>query len=240
MALSAALHAALCLAAWGAMSYEPDQMTFLTYEIELVSPPPALEEEEEVREATEDLVIERPEPEPLPPEPEPEEVVPAEEPEPAPEPPPQPEEPPAEVEPQPEEETRMATAPEAPEEQPEVTGEDLAVRIEGLRRDYPAYYDNIIRQIQRCFRWREGGRWQTTIFFWIERDGAASGIEFETRSGNTSFDFEAMGAIDCAGGGRFGPLPEELPYDRFPVRFTFRPSGRLLFLPSHGVLNGVM
>ncbi len=56
-----------------------------------------------------------------------------------------------------------------------------------------------------------------------------------TRSGNTAFDFEAMGAVDCAGNGRFGPLPEDLPYDRFPIKFSFRPQGTpLMELPSHG------
>ncbi|MDX1647346.1 MAG: hypothetical protein R3304_09400, partial [Longimicrobiales bacterium] len=53
------------------------------------------------------------------------------------------------------------------------------------------------------------------------------------RSGNAAFDIEALGAVECAGQGRFGPLPEELPYDRFPVRFTFRPLGDLqVVLPT--------
>ena len=40
-------------------------MEFVTYEIELVSPPPALEAEEP-EEATRELVVERPDPEPVP------------------------------------------------------------------------------------------------------------------------------------------------------------------------------
>jgi len=103
----------------------------------------------------------------------------------------------------------------------------LNVRIEGLRRDYPEYYNNIIRQIRRCFRWREGGIWQTTVFFNIDREGYPRDIDFVSRSGNASFDFEAMGAVECRGRS-FGPLPEDLPYDRFPVRFSFRPIGELV------------
>ena len=97
------------------------------------------------------------------------------------------------------------------------------------------YYENIIRQINRCFRWREGGRWETTVGFVISRDGSASDIEFVQRSGSTAFDFEAMGAVDCAGRGRFGPLPEGFPRDRQPFRFEFRPSGAPLGpLPTAG------
>jgi len=233
MALSAAMHATLFLAAWGATLYEPEEYVFLTYEVELVSPPPARQQAEEVvEERTEDLVIETPEPEPLPPAPEPEEVVPVAEPEPEP-PPPEPE-PTSEPEPEPAEETVMAEVPEEVEETPEVSGEDLNVRMQGLQRDYPAYYNNIILQIRRCFRWREGGRWQTTVVFRINRDGSVSDARFETRSGNTAFDFEALGAVECAGRGNFGPLPADMPYDWFPIRFQFQPSGDVRLLPAYG------
>lgn len=234
LALSVAFHLALFALAWTSTLYTPPQIEFLTYEIELVSPPPA-RQAEEPEAAAEELIVERPEPEPTPPEPEVEEIVPVEDEEPEPE--PEREEPPAEEPPpEPAEEPVVAAAPDAPEEEPEVTGEGLNVRIEGLRRDYPEYYNNIIRQIQRCFRWREGGSWETTVFFYIDRGGnvASGDIEFVSRSGNASFDFEAMGAVECAGQGRFGPLPEELPYDRFPVRFSFRPTGQppVLFPPA--------
>ena len=46
-----------------------------------------------------------------------------------------------------------------------------------------------------------------------------------------------MGAVDCAGNGRFGPLPEDLPYDRFPIKFSFRPQGQSL---ATGMLTEVM
>jgi len=234
MALSVALHGALFAGGWASTLYEPPRIEFLTYEIELVSPPPA-RQSEEPEPATQELVVERPDPEPAPPEPEVEEVVPVEEPEPEPEPEPEEREEPAEQPPpEADEEPVMASAPDPPEEEPEETGEGLNVRIEGLRRDYPQYYNNIIRQIQRCFRWREGGNWETTIFFYIDRDGTAEGIEFVSRSGSTAFDFEAMGAVECAGQGRFGPLPEDVPYDRFPVRFSFRPIGAPTMILSTG------
>jgi outer membrane biosynthesis protein TonB len=217
-ALSTAFHVTLLVGAWFAGQYQPEPLTFITYEVDLVSPPPAVQAEV-FEEAREELVVERPEPEPLPPEPEVEEVVPVEQP----------------AEPEPEPEPTPPAPEEPPEEEAELSGEAINVRIEGLRRDYPVYYDNIIQQIYRCFRWRGGGSWQTTVIFWIRRDGTATDIEFETRSGNSGFDFEAMGAVDCAGQGRFGPLPEELPYERLPIRFQFRPSGGVeVLFPDFG------
>jgi outer membrane biosynthesis protein TonB len=225
MALSAGLHLAILLFGWSSTLFAPEMMEFVTYEIELVSPPPARQAEEPAP-AREELVVERPDPEPLPPEPEVEEIVPVEEPDPEPEPEPEPvEEPVEEVPPEVDEAPVVAATEEPVEEEPELSGEGLNVRIEGLRRDYPQYYNNIIRQIQRCFRWRDGGSWETTVFFYIDREGNAEGIEFVSRSGSTAFDFEAMGAVECAGRGRFGPLPDDLPYDRFPVRFSFQPMG---------------
>lgn len=235
MALSAALHVLLFVLAWASTLYEPPQMEFITYEIELVSPPPA-RQAEEPQVATEELVIERPEPEPTPPEPEVEDIVPVEDPEPEPEVAEEREEPTEETPPEVADEVMVAAEIDAVEEESEESGEGLNVRIEGLRRDYPEYYNNIIRQIQRCFRWSEGGRWQTTVLFYIGRDGNVDDIDFLTRSGSNAFDFQAMGAVDCAGRGRFGALPEDVPFDRFPVRFSFRPQGDpIVFFPSTGM-----
>lgn len=237
-ALSLVLHAGIFVLGWLSTLHEPEVIEFVTYEIELVSPPPTTQAD--VREvAAEELVVERPvetepepepEPEPTPPPPDESEPTPEPEPEPEPEeeePEPEPAPPTPAEEPQPpvEEEPRPATTTETPPEDATESGEDINVRLEGLRRDYPAYYDNIIRQIQRCFRWQGSGTWETTIRFAIQRDGTATDIEFATRSGNTAFDYQAMGAIDCAGQGRFGPLPEDLPYDRLPIQFNFRPPG---------------
>jgi outer membrane biosynthesis protein TonB len=231
MALSAGLHLAILALGWSSTLFAPEVMEFVTYEIELVSPPPARQAEEPAP-AREEMVVERPDPEPLPPEPEVEEIVPIEDPEPEPE-PEEVEETAEELPPEVDEAPVVAATEEPVEEEAELSGEGLNVRIEGLRRDYPEYYNNIIRQIQRCFRWRDGGNWQTTVFFYIDREGNAEGLEFVSRSGSTAFDFEAMGAVECAGRGRFGPLPEELPYDRFPVRFSFQPMGEpVLVLPA--------
>jgi len=230
IALSVSLHALLFVLAWASTLYEPPQMQFITYEIELVSPPPA-RQAEEPQVATEELVVERPEPDPTPPEPEVEDVVPIEDPEPEEERADPTEETPPEVA----DEVMVAAELDPVEVEPEESGEGLNVRIEGLKRDYPEYYNNIIRQIQRCFRWGEGGGWETTVIFYIDRDGNVDDIDFLTRSGSTSFDFQAMGAVDCAGRGRFGSLPEDIPFDRFPVRFSFRPLGDpIVFFPSTG------
>jgi outer membrane biosynthesis protein TonB len=178
------------------------RIEFVAYEIELVSPPPT-QQAEELQPAVEELVIERPEPEPEPPPPEPEPT------------PPEPD-----AEPQP-----ATTVETPPEPEAETSGEGINVRLEGLRRDYPEYYNNIIRQIGRCFysRWRQGGSWETVVAFTLGRGGVATDLEFLQRSGNVAFDFEAMGAVDCAGQGRFGPLPDDLPWDAVRISFTFEP-----------------
>lgn len=221
-AFSVILHVSLFAVAWLSTLNTGPQIEFVAYEIDLVSPPPAAQAEEP-QPAVEELVVERPEPEPEPIEPE-SDVVAIEEPEPEPEPEPTPPEP--EPTPEPEPEPAPAASVEPPAEtEPDRSGEGINVRMEGLRRDYPEYYNNIIRQIGRCFysRWRQGGNWETVIAFTLGRDGVASDLEFLQRSGNVSFDFEAMGAIDCAGQGRFGPLPEDLPWNELRISFTFEP-----------------
>jgi outer membrane biosynthesis protein TonB len=210
---SITIHVLVFLVAWWSSATARSPLEFITYEIELVSPPPA-QESEEPAPAQEELVVERPESEPPPPQEETDVAL--EEPEPEP--------PPPERVPTPAEETEKPAAEERAEEAAE-SGEDINVRLEGVRRDYPAYYNNIITQIQRCFRWTQGGSWETTVYFAIRRDGTVADIDFVNRSGNAAFDFEAMGAVDCAGKGRFGPLPEDLPFDVLPVQFNFRPQG---------------
>ena len=226
MVLSIALHGSLfVLALLSAVRREPT-IDFISYEVELVSPPPAVQAEEYTP-AREELVVERPEPERAPPEPE---LEPEPEPEPeitvaAPEPEPAPPEPTRQPQPEPPAASTPAAGPNPSPEPAARTGEGINVRMEGLRRDYPEYYNNIIRQILRCFRWQGSGSWEATVFFAIQRDGSVRDLRFVTRSGNTSFDFEAMGAVDCASQGRFGPLPEDLPYETQPVNFKFSPSG---------------
>ena len=209
---SVAVHVLAVVAAWMAQVSEPQPMNLLTYEINLVSPPPAQEAEVPQPPEPEEVTVETPQPvveEEPPPVIEETRQEQRPTPTPTPTPPPEREEPVGDPEPSREE-----------------GGEDLNVRMEGLQRDYPAYYNNIILQIRRCMDYRGGGRFETTVFFHINRDGSIDGntLRFVERSGNLTFDFAAMGAVECAGG-RFGALPAEMGMDRIPIVFTFRPGG---------------
>lgn len=206
---SVLVHAFAMSAMVGVAASAPDVTDFVSYDIELVSMPgPDLGE----------LVVEAP---PSPPSeappPAPQPVV--KEPQPAPKketPAPKP----AEAAPR---QTQARPNPSAGESSGE-SGEELNIRIEGLRRDYPVYYNNIILQIKRCFRWSGSGSPETEVYFVINANGTVSDLRFVRQSGNPTFDYEALGAIECAGQpGRFGPLPDDLPFDRLPIRFTFRP-----------------
>ncbi|HKK92313.1 MAG TPA: TonB C-terminal domain-containing protein [Longimicrobiales bacterium] len=209
---------------------QPEPMEFITYEIEMVSPPPAQAEEEQTAAPVEELEIETPDR----PEPEPEETPPPE-----PDPDPEPEEVPPEPETQPEpEETPPETEPDSvptesttPEEteETEETGEDIEVRMEGLRRDFPQYYGNIVTQIGRC--WSRLGRsvpngLTATVDFVITADGTVTGVRMVERSGSALFDGLVREAIGGCASGRFGPLPRDLGYERLPIRFEFRPPGQ--------------
>ena len=196
---SAGVHVAAVALAFGAQMSEPEPLPFTAIEIQLVSPPPSQEAPEPQPVVEEEVVVETPEPvveeKPPPVVEEPERME--ERPTPTPTPPP--------PDPEPEEEQGD------PEPSEQLSGEDLNVRMEGLMRDFPEYYGNIVRQIQRCFEYRGSGRLETAIVFYISRDGTVDGrtIDFQAMSGNVNFDYAAMGAVECAGTGRFGPLPEE-------------------------------
>lgn len=227
---SAVVHVAALLLAWWTQTSEAAPVEYVVYEIDLVSPPPANMAEEPQPAREEELVVERPDPEPAPPEEEPIPPLPEDEPEDEPEeveeePEPPPEEAPAETPPPSEpDEPPSEAATEQPTETASESGEDLNVRIEGLRRDYPAYYNNIIRQMRRCFRWQGGGNPTTVLRFVIEKDGTIpdASIEVVQQSGNVEFDFEMMGTVECASG-RLGALPDDYPYDRLPIQFSFAP-----------------
>ena len=219
LALSGGIHVLAVILAWLTTVVTPEPLEYITYEIELVSPPPApAPETPEVTAPQEELVVERPEPEPQVEEeiapPDPEEQAAVEE---------RREDPP----PEPEERSEETPPPaEETEDPPEETGEGIEVRMEGLRRDYPAYYNNIVRQMARCFQWRGGPGFEAVVRFVVQQDGTVSGLRFVQRSGNPEFDFEALGAVECAGRpGRLGPLPEDFPWETLPIQFSFRPSG---------------
>lgn len=224
MLASAAVHGVLLLGAWWAhQNFEP-HTEYEVIQIELVSLPPASTEIEEPEldlppAPPEELVVETPDPTPPEPETEP---IPIPEEEPQEEPPPEQTPPePDPTPPPPEEESPPAAVEE--ERESTTSGDDITVRMEGVRRDFPVYYENIITQIRRCFRWQGGGGWSTRVRFEIGRTGSVSGIRVVQPSGSPTFDIEAEGAIECAGRGRFGSLPEELPYDRLPIEFVFTP-----------------
>jgi hypothetical protein len=222
---SAGVHVVAVVLAWIAQVPGSNPEDFITYQITYISPPPAEEAPEPEPVVEEEVVVETPEAVPeAPPAVVQEEVQVEERPDPTPTPPPEP--------------VEEAGDPEPSEE---LSGEDLNIRMEGLRRDFPDYYLNIQRQIQRCFEYRGSGRLETSIVFIIKRDGTVDGgtIDFYDRSGNVNFDYAAMGAVECAGNGRFGPLPEELGWDRLPILFTFRPRGLPeLRLPFAGASPG--
>jgi hypothetical protein len=210
----------LVVALWSSVQARPP-LEFVTYQVELVSPPPAVQAPEP-ESAKDELVIERPDP--TPPEPEVEKPDPVVEEKPKPK-PPAPKQPPRKDPAKEAEEKKPAAVTEKPAEDRKESGDGINVRLEGLKRDYPAYYDNVIRQIRRCFRWTAGGNWGTTVYFVIRRDGTVTGLDFVEKSGNAQFDFEALGAVECAGKGRLGALPEDLPWDQLPIQFKFTPSG---------------
>ncbi|HZD03415.1 MAG TPA: TonB C-terminal domain-containing protein [Longimicrobiales bacterium] len=219
---SAGIHAvAIALALWTTAAEPPPLTNPLTFQIDIVSPPPTTPEPaEEPPAPEEDLVVEQPEPEL----PEPEEPPPVVEEKPKPK---EVETPPPETKPTPPPETEPAEKKPAADSAGErVSGEDLQVRMEGLQRDYPRYYENIIRQINRCFRWQGRSGWEAQLYFVIHRDGTVSDLDIRRESGNIRFDVAASEAVgDCAGRGRFGPLPEDFAWDQLPVLFTFRPRG---------------
>ncbi len=220
---SVTVHGVALALAWYSTTSRPEPFQFLSYQIDLASPPPSVQAKEEAP-AQKKLVVEHPEP----PKPEPEKKEtppPVTEPEKKKVEPEKPKTESAPTQPKPAEKETKATTAEKPAEKKTESGDDIRVRMEGLRRDYPEYYNNIIRQMTRCFRWQQGGNWATVIDFVIRKDGSVTDIKVAQPSGNPVFDIQAMGAAECAGEGRLDSLPPELPFDRLPVRFKINPSG---------------
>jgi len=229
---SVALHVVMMIGAWWAHRSMSDPFEYVSYQIELVMTGD-LEFPEEVG-APEPPVVTTPEPQPPPPpveetppppppepEPDPEPAPPA--PEPAPEPEPEPPPPQPDPAPQPEPQPQLEQPPVSTET---ASSAEMNIRMEGLQRDFPAYYQQIVTEIQRCFRWDGPATWTAVLRFEIQSDGRvpAASMSFFNSSGNRAFDLAAMGAVECAGGGRFSPLPEDLPFDILPIQFTFGPA----------------
>jgi protein TonB len=103
-------------------------------------------------------------------------------------------------------------------------GADVAnVKTEGVEFPFPAYLQNVVRQIQLRFKPRPGA-FTAEMVFLIRRDGSVTATQFRRRSGNFSFDTEAMGAVEAAGSAHaFGALPDGWADDVLTVIFTFSP-----------------
>ncbi len=121
---------------------------------------------------------------------------------------------------------------EEPEPEPartdEVGEEAINVQLDGAVFAFPAYLENIIRQIGRYWRPPAGGRaLRAEVEFVIHRDGSVTDIDWVSRSGDPTFDLGARGAVERAGRDlAFGPLPDLYPRDRLRVTFFFDPSTR--------------
>jgi protein TonB len=104
-------------------------------------------------------------------------------------------------------------------------GADVAnVRTEGIEFPYPVYLQNVVRQIALQFKPSGSGALRAEVAFLIRRDGSISGLKLVTRSGNFSFDQDAMGAVEAAArANAFGPLPQGFTDDVLPVIFSFDP-----------------
>ncbi len=102
-------------------------------------------------------------------------------------------------------------------------GADVAnVRTEGIQFPYPAYLENIVRQIALRFKPRNSGALHAEVVFLVRRDGTVTGFQFRQRSGVYAFDLEAQGAVEAAAGS-FGPLPDGFRDDVLTVIFSFDP-----------------
>ena len=102
-------------------------------------------------------------------------------------------------------------------------GADVAnVRTEGIDFPYPVYLQNVVRQIALQFKPDRVGALRAEVAFLIRRDGSISGLKLVSRSGNFSFDQDAMGAVEAAARS-FGPLPQGFTDDVLPVIFSFDP-----------------
>jgi outer membrane biosynthesis protein TonB len=121
--------------------------------------------------------------------------------------------------------TRSEVTP-LPGQTPSTGTDELTFRQEGLRFPYPEYLENIVTEVKR--RWANpvgrGLRLRSKVAFTIQRDGTVTDISYLQKSGNFSFDTEAIGAIERAARDRaFGALPEGFNGESLPIAFEFTP-----------------
>lgn len=109
-------------------------------------------------------------------------------------------------------------------------GADVAnVDTPGIEFPYPAYVNNIARQIILQFERGRSTRaaLHAEVQFLIRRDGTVppESIRLVTSSGVYSFNQDALAAVEAAANARsFGPLPPGFREDVLPVNFRFDPS----------------
>ncbi len=105
-------------------------------------------------------------------------------------------------------------------------GTDVAnVRTSGIDFPFPAYLENVVRQIAVRFTPPDpNAPFTAQVFFLIRRDGSVDAIRVITSTGNYEFNTEAVGAVEQAGrAGAFGALPAGFTDDVLPVYFSFDP-----------------
>ena len=203
-----------------ATNMQPEPVQLVTIELELVAmPAPAAEVEPAPAPEEEELTVDTPEPEALPEE----EPIAELEDEPEPEPDPRPDAPEPAPEAQPVEDPDPA-----PIDQPNTGTDDLDVRMRGVERDFPQYYANMQRQMRRCFRPPGRADLTASVDFVLDREGKVidTTVRISEASRSVVFDLAVREAVECAGGGRFGPLPPEMGLEHAPFRFTFSPARR--------------
>ena len=98
----------------------------------------------------------------------------------------------------------------------------------GIDFPYPAYLQNIAREIDNQFsRPRTPLTMTADVRFMVRRDGTVdpNSVLLTKSSGNYAFDQRAIGAIDAAGKAKqFGPLPAGFRGDILPMVFRFAPA----------------
>lgn len=215
---SLVLHALFATAVWvSGIGARPPLPPLKVYRVNIVSPPPTepgpsqpvvADPPKVVKPQAAEPVEPKPEPKPAPrPEPEKTPVVKA----------------PTEAKPK-AEPTKTPTGPN-PKPGAKVAGEGMNVQIDGEAFPYPEYLSNILVQISRFFRWTGASGLSAEVYFVIRRDGSVEDIRLLRGSGDITFNFEAMAAIEQAGNRQaFGPLPDGFERERLPVAFYFEPA----------------
>jgi TonB family protein len=86
---------------------------------------------------------------------------------------------------------------------------------------YSYYKGQIIRKVNKCWRWVESyGRLKVIVYFKIHKDGTVSGITVKESSGNSEYDRNALDTIQRAT--PFAELPTDYQGEFLGVFFEFK------------------